>query len=106
VGYIATIGGEESFALASTRGWHDFKVWVDTLPVEMYPDLIHLAEYGWSQELLDLHRQLLLAVAHKRPNDQVYRTAQNLEGYLLHRDPKAESIFVSDSMGEEFGDED
>src|SRR5262249_19332642 len=49
--------GEEA-PLATIRGWGDFCRWADTLDTELFTALIHLAEYGWSQDFEAVGGQL------------------------------------------------
>ena len=37
--------------IATNSGWGSFIQWSDGLEVEQFPELIHLAEHGWSQNL-------------------------------------------------------
>ena len=98
--YSLIIGGTEEFALASTLGWYDFKSWIDKLNVEIYPQLIHLVDWGWCQELDALLLELKLALVASPPQSPtVDATLRSLVDALMFSSDDATSLFVSDGMG-------
>ena len=97
--YYLIVGGTTQQPLASTTGWYDFKVWTDGLNVETYPQLIHLIDWGWSQELDALILELKLALAVAKPAaTTVEATLRSLLDSLIFSED-AHSVFVSDGLG-------
>ena len=93
----------DEFPLATVRGWGDFCRWADGLSAEDYPELIHLVEYGWSQHLAELAKQLAAALDAAAPTEDVGHTARGLLHALTGRG-EAEALAVSNGAVE--GDED
>jgi hypothetical protein len=69
VSYSATFNDGRSVQAGTTKGWNDFTRWAETLDAEEYPELAHLAEYGWSQDLTELTSQLADALDSDAPSD-------------------------------------
>lgn len=95
MGYYAIIGGEQQVPLASLSGWSEFKAWADTLDAS--DEISHLCEYGFSQNIPALIAQLEASI----PAGSVGNTVRDLIGNLRAAPEGAESIFVSDGMGDE-----
>ncbi len=104
MGYSVVIGGKKTVPLATIRGWADAKRWIDKLDVERFESLIHLAEYAWTQGLPTLRSQILAALKEHPPKDDSVRvTMAGLAKEL--RGAKGESIFVSDGLSEDDGED-
>lgn len=104
--YELVIGGEKATPLASIRGWSDFKLWVDTLNADDYPQIVHLVEHSFCQKLDDLEEQLKESLRLAPPNKQsVVSTVKSLIATLTARDSDAESAFVTDGTSEDDGDD-
>lgn len=65
---FGTDGIQEQFA--SNRGWSDFITWADGLDPAKYPELLHLCDHGWSQNLDDLEKELAVATDKEPPEDE------------------------------------
>lgn len=50
--------GPEGQQVASNRGWADVVRWSHTLDPGRYPELVHLCEHGWSQQVSVLKDEL------------------------------------------------
>ena len=93
--YSAIIGGVDQFPLVSITGWNDAKAWIDTLDVDQFESLVHLAEYGWTENLAELRGQILAALKASPPDDST--VADTMAGLAKTLAGKTESsIFVSD----------
>lgn len=65
--------------VASNTGWGEFTRWVDGLDVDANESLIHLADYGWTENISDAAAQLDAALAASPPSDdKVLSTAKVL----------------------------
>lgn len=71
--------------------------WIDTLDADAYGELVHLREYGWSQNIGTLSAQLTAAVVGSSPEDKtVISTLKELQDSLKGEDGNVVSI--SDGM--------
>jgi hypothetical protein len=103
--YYLFVGGKEQRPLATTTGWYDFKQWAAGLNAIDYPQLIHLVDWGWAQQLDQLMRELKMAIIASPPMlASVDATLRSLMDSVAFSEG-ASSVFVSDGLGEEFGDE-
>jgi hypothetical protein len=90
--------GTQEF-LSSNRGWSEFGEWADGLDTDEYPQVVHLREYGWCQQLAGLKYQLHAALKWRRPaNDRVAATAGTLLAILSNR-TGGEVLTVTDATG-------
>lgn len=48
--------------IATNTGWGDFCRWCDSLDEGDYGNLIHLADHGWTEPLVDLKSELTAAL--------------------------------------------
>ncbi len=91
-----TLDGEIGPQIASNQGWGDFCRWVDRLA--QAPDLVALADSGWSEDLDKVELQLRRAVDRFTPNDEDIETiAQDLVS-LLHARGDATVLTITDGM--------
>jgi hypothetical protein len=60
---------DENYAgdVASNLGWINMAKWGRGLSHEDYRQVVHLCTHGWSQEPLDLKKQLSAALSKRRP---------------------------------------
>lgn len=106
MGYYLVMGGEELVDLASTTGWAEFKSWVaDELPEDDFPEFHGIAEDGLSQDLKSLVDEIDRAEKVDGPDD-VKKTLSLFRKHLKSRPDNAESVFVTDGMGDEIDSED
>jgi hypothetical protein len=104
--YYLIVGGKQQRPLATTTGWYDFKRWARGLNVEHYPQLTHIVDWAWAQNLDDLLRELKLALVAAPPESEtVEETLRSLMDSVAFSKGSS-SIFVTDGLGEEFGDDD
>lgn len=110
MGYYIVVGENEERSLATTLGWKLFKDWADTLPLDKYTSVIHLAEHGIDQHVSLLADQLESAIStgsQVQPLDNNVRLiARDLVESLrvgLKQNPDSACAFVSDGMGPDDG---
>lgn len=102
----ATLDGEISDQIASNGGYGDFGRWVDGLDVDAFPQLVHLREHGWTQNLPDFRQQLNQALEENPPGPDTEEMAKGLSDLLDKND--AEVLTVSEGFGpgsEEFAEQ-
>lgn len=105
--YEISIGGEEPFPFATITGLHDVGVWVDRLPVDRFPCVVHFFEYGWEQDLDDFEAELRAALLQSPPDTpDVQATVEGLLEKLTERDPVHQSIVLTDGLGPDDGEPD
>lgn len=90
--------------LASNTGWGDIVEWSESLDPAEYPDLIHLCDHGYEQQLDALEQQIHAAVAANPPPDDVRKTLSGLLDTLAVRGG-ADVLFVTDGMTSDDGEE-
>lgn len=56
--------------IATNAGYGDFGRWVDSLPADRFPQLIHLYEWGWSQRARLLESEIADALDESPPDDK------------------------------------
>lgn len=83
--------------LATTFGWGEFSRWADGLDEGAFPEVVHLAEHGWEQELEALERQLGKALQGDVPDTDVAATGKALLEIVGQRG-EAEALVISDGM--------
>lgn len=99
MGLYLQIDADDGEPLASLSGWGDFAEWVQGLPAAESGQLRHLCEYGWSQEVSALARELAEMLADHQPGEaDVRKTAADLRGTLT-KAKGAEVISVTDGLG-------
>lgn len=77
--------GGEPLDFCSNKGYGDLCRWVDSLK-GAYPELSHLRNYGWEQDLQPLTKQLGKAIEAKPPaSTDVMKTAKGLLAALSGR---------------------
>ena len=104
--YYLIVGGQEQMPLATTSGWADLKLWSRILTPAAYPQLVHLIDHGWAQQLDSLALEIKKAMlAHAPDTESVAATLEDLY-YAVAYSGEAASVFVSDGMGEKFAAED
>lgn len=95
----ANFDTEEQSQFASNTGWGDVIRWSDSLDVKAASEIVHLCEYGWSQNLPLLQSQLKAAVATQKPASDVVSTVRSLLAAILDArlgKNKATVLVVSD----------
>ncbi len=84
--------------IATVAGWGDCTRWIEGLSADDFPQLAHLSEYGWSQELGDLSDEIVAALKDSPPEDDDTRdVAQTLLDALKTRDDPA-LLLLTDGM--------
>lgn len=106
MGYSVIIGGVDQHPLASTRGWADAKAWIDTIDAVEFRNLVHLAEYAWSQRLAELRGQIVAALKASPPHDSSVTETMRALVETLKDASDDDSIFVSDGTMEDDGEPD
>lgn len=96
----AIFGGEQWVDFATTKGTGDFMRWADGLVADDFPGIVHLAEWGWTNDLPSLRDELVEAVKKLPPGESLRKT---LDGFILAIEsaPKgAASVMLSDGLTE------
>lgn len=92
--YSIVLGGDQWSELASLSGMRDFREWVDGLPES--PQLKHLVEHGWSQELQAMEDEL--RAGSPDASTSAGSVAYGLLVALSRRNQDAESAMITDGM--------
>ncbi len=98
--YEARLDTGPAIQVASTKGWGDVRRWADKLEVADYPQIHHLLDHGWSQDLPGLNAQLFDAVEAHMPDDAVLATVAGLVDFLDEH-PDAGAIVITDGTSNE-----
>lgn len=77
-----TDGTAEPAFFASNTGYGDFVSWASELPADDFGEVLHLTDYGWSDDIKTLRKQLALAVKEHGPEKDVRRVAVSLFNQL------------------------
>lgn len=94
----ATFDESAGDQLASNRGWGDFVRWTESLDADTFPNVVHLAEYGWVDELPKLAAELTKAIEQHSPEAQgLDKTLAELIE-LVKANQDKEAIFITDGM--------
>ena len=78
----AQINDDEPAFFASNSGWSEVIDWTDNLPAKKCPNLIHLAEHGYSENLPKLVKEIAVGLAISKPDDNVAKTLKELSDLL------------------------
>ena len=95
--YQIVIGGTDWHEFSTTKGLGDFIRWVDSLNVSDYPNLVHLSEYGWTNDLENLEHEINSAIELHPPVPPVYKTVMGLLTNLSQRE-NSETITISNGL--------
>lgn len=96
--YLSLDSGEPEM-LASNKGWSDACEWADGLDTDDEAELIHLCDYGWSQNLDTLVKCIESGLHAAPPEDKtVSQTMAALQQLLASRGD-AEVCTVNNGMG-------
>lgn len=91
------LAGTDEHPLASIGGWNDFTRWADELEPEQFPELVHLADHGFTQNVPGLTTEIEAARTESPPDDEtVDATIDVLVGILAEMPEGGESAFVTD----------
>lgn len=82
--------------LASNLGWSEFCQWAESLDSEQFPEVLHLSQHGWEQELESLIQQL--EQSPEPESENVGSTRESLIAILSGRGT-ADVLLVTDGMG-------
>jgi len=98
--YLNTDAGQQ-YSLATVAGWGLVGEWADHLDAAKYPEMVHLWEYGWCQDVPALRSEVGTAPP---PHDR--NTAHTLDtlSETLRHIPDDAAVVVSDGMTQEGGD--
>lgn len=89
-------GGDQ---VATNDGWADYCDWVDDLDSGVYPDIAHLDDWGWCQNLPELETQLRTAIEETPPEDEdTLDVANGLLAIITGRGD-AEVITITNGVG-------
>jgi hypothetical protein len=104
----ASFDTDREVQVATNQGWDDFVRWTMALEPGIYPEVQHLAVYGWGQDLGALGQELDEALAEEAPDDlTVAGTAQGLLAFILSDTRgKAGAITISNGVALEEAESD
>ena len=91
----------EGAQVASVKGWNDCVRWAETLDAGDFPEVRHLAAFGWSQELESLVAELNEAVRRFKPEESVRQTITGMLEMIAAHNDMAATIVISDGTGVE-----
>lgn len=74
----ATVGESEPVFFSSNQGWNELTEWADDLDEEIYGEVVHVAEHGFTNNGGDLSEQLVAAMVDDPPSDDVRATVDEL----------------------------
>lgn len=95
--YIA-IDDEPAEEFCTNRGWSEVVKWAETLNLSSYPNLAHLAEYGYCSIPYDLCDEIKKAIRTNPPAvPQVLSTLRNLRK-LAKSAAETATIMITDGM--------
>ena len=94
----AIFGGTDWVEFATTRGTGNFMRWVESLDLEQFPLLSHLADWGWVNNLDALALEIPLAIAESSPEESVSQTLSTFRDALTDRPPSAESVMLTNGL--------
>lgn len=90
--------------IASNTGWSDFGAWIESLDVGAFPELISLWEYGQSNNIMQLGKEIANALAAHLLKGTVSSTAQVITAALAGN-MTAEAVYVTSGMQPDDGEE-
>lgn len=94
----ATFDETPGVQIASNRGWSDLVGWTDELDIENYETLIHLTDYGWTNNLSYLLQEIRKAVEKHAPTAEgLDKTIADLVE-LIDANKDKEAIFITDGF--------
>lgn len=90
-------GEQDQFA--TTKGWGEVGRWIDALDSDTYPQLVHLREFGWSQQVVKLNEELARSVKSDPPDSQdVLSVVKRLTDFLGVAPEGAEVLTITDGL--------
>lgn len=87
----------EQRQIASNQGWSDLVAWSESLDESQFPEIVHLCDNGYEQQLESLERQLGDALAAHRPADDIAATIEGVLDALAMRGG-GEVLFITNGM--------
>lgn len=94
----AVLGGDDYFDFATTKGLGDFIVWVDSLDINLFPTLSHLADWGWVNDLSVLESEIKFAIDISLPIFSLGKTIEEFLANLSGRKSTAETIMFTNGL--------
>jgi hypothetical protein len=95
--YSLVVGGEKWTQVASISGWGDFRKWARR---QKTPELRHLIDYGWSQDIPELKKQIEESLENDPPGEDVAGIASAMVKALESGPTGAESVVLTDGLTE------
>lgn len=94
---VYAVNGERQEQIASNMGWGEFCDWVDGLEVDAADEVIHLREYGWTDEPGIAADQLRDALSQSPPDANTQSVAAAL-GRVLVAAQADDVVAITDGM--------
>jgi hypothetical protein len=91
--YTASIDTDNSYQVASNRGFDDLCSWFDDLDWEEYPAIAHMRGYGWYPKAGVVRDELVKAIKSDPPKSSVLETIRGLLKFIGKNDPDGTLIF-------------
>jgi hypothetical protein len=95
----------EQRQFASNQGWADVVEWSESLDAAAFPEIAHLCDHAYEQQLESLESQLTAAMRQSTPREDVAATLNNLLDALAVRGD-ADAVFITDGMTSADDDQD
>jgi len=99
--YLSTESGAQA-QIATNVGWSDFAEWVDTIPLDDYPSLHHLAQFGFDNDPDDVATECEGAIKKHPPDRDVKSVAANVITFA-RANKAADILIISNGMVEDDG---
>ncbi len=97
---------QEGTAVATNTGWSDFCEWAETLDLENYFEVRHLAEHGFEKDLKELAEEIDEGLEEFPPDVKgVEDTARGIIAFI-NENPDAEMVMVTNGVVNADEDED
>jgi hypothetical protein len=94
----ATVGTNEPAFFSSNQGWKELSEWAAGLDADMFGDVTHVTEHGFTNDAVTLSQQLESAMVDDPPSDDVRATVDELVDLLVGE--SGEVIITSGMMQE------
>lgn len=96
----AVLNDYEPTFFSSNQGWSDVIAWTEDLDVETFPEVVHVAEHGYTEKLPELQSQLKAAIAAQPPEETVAATLAELIELLVD---ESGVLLINDGLGVDDG---
>lgn len=92
----AVINENEPEMFASVVGWSDIVAWAESLDAEQFPNVVHLTEHGYTEQIPQLIQEIESAIDIVAPSESVASSLNELVGLLQD---ESGVLLINDGMG-------